>query len=286
MFCKHCGKQLTPSDLFCPTCGTKNDFKQEDSWEVTQANLADVQTTSKSAPNPEPIQSSEPMPRKQKILLSWLPICGLALSALGILIFFAIIIAGLIGWGRVFLFGGYAATKVFTIISIIFMLLGAGILTAKLIFANVKNCGGFPAKAVTKIISLVLILLSLAFCLWGFIDAGKNTNSHSGLGNSGNNLYSAYNSAGCSSPWATYNTSYIKIDTNPYDIDGGSTTYLTRATAAIKSINSYFNVPSYVYDDMLSTRALDGRQTYENNKISIYWRYHPDSGLEVTYSLP
>ena len=35
---------------------------------------------------------------------------------------------------------------------------------------------------------------------------------------------------------------------------------------------------------MLKTNALMGRQTEENDKYKVAWSYHPDDGLEVTYS--
>lgn len=179
------------------------------------------------------------------------------------------------------------------ITSIVLMLLGSIISGAMLILIRVKKWKGFPRRNATRIISIVLVSISLFLCLYCLIDELSYTEPNytpPSYYPSKTSLYNAYTQADCSSPWATYewaiyDLSYIKIDTNPYDIKGGNTTYLSKATAAIKAINSYFNVPSYVYDDMISTRALDGRQSYSNSRINIYWRYHPDTGLEVTYSL-
>ena len=56
------------------------------------------------------------------------------------------------------------------------------------------------------------------------------------------------------------------------------------ALSKIKAINSTLGFPEYVYDDMMSTRALDGKQTYTGKRFSASRRYHPDSGLEVTYT--
>ena len=81
-------------------------------------------------------------------------------------------------------------------------------------------------------------------------------------------------------------TDYLSIDTNPYDYDSdssSSTTYLLSATYAIQRVNSKLGLPSYLYDEMIETRAIDGRQSYSGTKVNVSWRYHPDSGLEVRY---
>ena len=38
-----------------------------------------------------------------------------------------------------------------------------------------------------------------------------------------------------------------------------------------------------LYQDMLNTSAIMGRQSEENEKYRVKWSYHPDDGLEVTY---
>ena len=75
--------------------------------------------------------------------------------------------------------------------------------------------------------------------------------------------------------------SYMKIDTNPYNRDDYS---ITAAYLKLKTINSDLGFSSAVFDDMGSTRALDGKQTAESPKAIVTWRYHPDNGLEATYS--
>ena len=76
--------------------------------------------------------------------------------------------------------------------------------------------------------------------------------------------------------------SWMKIDTNPYDIDDY---YDSTALSKIKSINSDLGFSSSVYQEMLETRALDGRQTESNDKYTVTWTYHPDYGMEVTYKI-
>lgn len=271
MYCKNCGKLLSNSEAFCPECGTKNE-------EIGQEKLLDAQGVS----------IKEKQKTNKEKVLNILPLCGFIFSAVGVGIFLIVVFAGLIGYGKIYLFNGdaYAITKAAVIISIVLMLLGVISLVVKFILILTKKADGFPVKMSTKIIAIVLIVFSIGFSVWGFINAGLSnkedyypyyppTPTYS--------LDSAYNEAGCASPWATRGSSYIKVDTNPYDIDG-STTYVYKATAAIKKLNRYFGVPDYVYDDMMNTRAIDGRQSYSGSRINIYWRYHPDSGLEVTYS--
>lgn len=76
--------------------------------------------------------------------------------------------------------------------------------------------------------------------------------------------------------------SYIEIDTDPLNfgshIEEGS-------EDAIRNINKELGLPESVYAQMVSTRAIDGTQNYENDKFSVSWTYHPDDGLEVIYSV-
>ena len=76
--------------------------------------------------------------------------------------------------------------------------------------------------------------------------------------------------------------SFLSVDTNPSDLDS----YLVSGSAAmVEGLNEYFGFPSYVWNDMLSTSAVDGRQSASYGGITVTWRYHPDRGLEATYRL-
>jgi hypothetical protein len=76
--------------------------------------------------------------------------------------------------------------------------------------------------------------------------------------------------------------SWMEIDTNPYDIDDY---YNSTALSKIKSINSDLGFSSSVYQEMLETRALDGRQSATSGKYTVTWTYHPDDGMEVMYKI-
>ncbi len=100
---------------------------------------------------------------------------------------------------------------------------------------------------------------------------------------------SVYSECNCKSPWAKAGYDYLTIDTNPYDYEDNpyvdlATTYAEAALNAIKKINEKLSLPSYLIDEMLETRAVDGRRTYSGKKVNVSWRYHPDNGLEVRYS--
>ena len=96
-------------------------------------------------------------------------------------------------------------------------------------------------------------------------------------------LYRAY----CKTYWADVGSdgSYLYIDTNPQDKDDSGLAY-PEAAEAIRNINDALGIPESVINEMGQTTFLDGKQTetFEKQKVSISWRYHPDKGLEVTYT--
>lgn len=55
------------------------------------------------------------------------------------------------------------------------------------------------------------------------------------------------------------------------------------ALKAIRYANEELGFNGSLYSQMISTTALMGRQSAENDKYRVSWTYHPDYGLEVTY---
>lgn len=96
-------------------------------------------------------------------------------------------------------------------------------------------------------------------------------------------LYDEY----CSSPWAKVASdgSYLAIDTNPSDTESGKFTYLLDANQAIEDINKALGFKESLLEEMNHTNSLMGVRTETDNGVKVTWRFHPDSGLEVTYSL-
>lgn len=92
--------------------------------------------------------------------------------------------------------------------------------------------------------------------------------------------------------------SYLKIDTNPTNLDLDDIDYSNAAQVAsarifsnvqsdsldgIKMVNEKLGFTASLYEKMMATNALQGRQSEENGKYKVSWTYHPDKGLEVTY---
>lgn len=75
---------------------------------------------------------------------------------------------------------------------------------------------------------------------------------------------------------------WMKIDTNPYDIDDYTS---TTAYYKLQSINSDLGFSSAVFEEMGETRSIDGRQSASSDKYEVSWTYHPDQGLEVMYKV-
>lgn len=74
----------------------------------------------------------------------------------------------------------------------------------------------------------------------------------------------------------------LEIDTNPYDIDDE---FEMDAASKIKSINSDLGFGSYVYEEMLETRSIDGCQSETSVDYTVSWSYHPNNGLKVMYKI-
>lgn len=55
------------------------------------------------------------------------------------------------------------------------------------------------------------------------------------------------------------------------------------ALKAIKHVNEELGFDDSLYDQMMETSALMGRQSESNDKYKVTWTYHPREGLEVTY---
>lgn len=83
---------------------------------------------------------------------------------------------------------------------------------------------------------------------------------------------------------------YFSLDTDPYENMNETVRALLQPShqektlEAIRYANNELGFPGSVYSDMLKTSALMGRQSEENNKYKVSWTYHPDHGLEVTYT--
>ena len=87
--------------------------------------------------------------------------------------------------------------------------------------------------------------------------------------------------------------STLQMDTNPYDKNPNNMTIAENISYSkkrddtfngIKWMNEKLGFDSSVYEDMLETSYLSGRQTRSNDKYTVSWTYHTTKGLEVIYS--
>ena len=87
------------------------------------------------------------------------------------------------------------------------------------------------------------------------------------------------------------NGKWMKVDSNPTDTDSDDMLdfqkrhlyYVT--DDLIKYTNSQLGFSDLVYEDMQTTTWSMGVQSAESKKATVKWTYHPDKGLEVTYTL-
>lgn len=77
--------------------------------------------------------------------------------------------------------------------------------------------------------------------------------------------------------------SYLSIDTNPFDFKNGSSLYKDVGLSYVRIMNSALGLPDWIYEEMLNTRALDGKQKESFEKVTVTWTYSPSQGLEVIY---
>ena len=202
MFCKNCGFKLSDDGKFCPSCGTKID-------EISQANEDVIKTPAEETTRVEEyitVDNIEQPPKSQNKyvelynkLSNKVFVGGFVSVAFGAILFLGIVLVSLIGWGDVYLYGGYDYVATLTTISIVFMLLGFAVITP-LFVINLKLKAFEPIKflgiKVVSALTLVLIVLSVGLSTWGFIDYAneKDSGSSSSSSSSGGGYGGSYNS--------------------------------------------------------------------------------------------
>lgn len=289
MFCKFCGNEIVDNAIFCSKCGAK--LTIEEKTDIVSSEIIDATNSLNGNEKPIKKKADKILNIIQKVVFGCL-IAGIV----GITLFLGIVLVGLFVYGRVYLFDGYVFTKVLSIMSIVLMMIGLCSVISKSVLFFIFKIGTFPTTIIKRILMIVLAVACLGCSIWGFADCSNNSynydssydSDYSGGGSSSYwSFYTVYSECDCSYPWADVGTDYLSIDTNPYNYDSdysSSTTYASKALSAIRLIHIKLSLPSYLYDEMLETRALDGRQSYSGTKVNVSWRYHPDSGLEVRYT--
>lgn len=138
-------------------------------------------------------------------------------------------------------------------------------------------------RKIIIVATILIIVLSLLLCA-----CDDNSNNNSNHGNSKSNpLNTAYDTLYKEFGWNSCYTlgsdkSYLQVDTNPYDIDDYyNATYLQILKSAITALK----LPDYIYQRMLKTTAMQGRQDVTVNGINVSWTYHPNKGLEAMFTI-
>lgn len=80
--------------------------------------------------------------------------------------------------------------------------------------------------------------------------------------------------------------SYMEFDSNPWNLPSKGMAAQIDAiisTGLLEDMNKDFGLPDWLYEEMVSTRAVDGRQKEVFDYLTVTWSYHPDQGLEAIY---
>ncbi|MBE6621724.1 MAG: zinc-ribbon domain-containing protein [Ruminococcaceae bacterium] len=145
---------------------------------------------------------------------------------------------------------------------------------------NQFNAGVQQATAKKKKTPLIIAIAAIAVVVVIIIAI-----SGGGGGSKGPDFEKLYDEY-CTSIWADVGSdgSYLSIDTNPYEKDDDGLAY-PAAYTAIKEVNKALGLPESVISEMGETTSADGKQTetFEEQGVTVSWKYHPDKGLEVTY---
>ena len=246
--CNKCGSPLGDGQLFCPKCGTPKVSRQTNCGKCGAPLMEGSEFCSKCGQKVGVMVSqnvSSAINQFNANIKQEVPKKGNICSLLAL-------IFGIIGF--------------IPLLNILF-------LPPAIILAIIGFCISKNRKKGVTIASVIVVVVSLfVSLLWMFpgLFASKNFNT----------MYSSIKYE----TWCEIASdgSWMKIDTNPYDIEDSNN---SEAVLKIKSINSDLGFSSYVYEEMLETRALDGRQSESNSKYSISWSYHPDKGMEVLYKI-
>ena len=179
MFCKNCGIQLSDDNKFCSNCGCKiEETTSPENTENIEIDNGQIEAESETK-TPSSTNRFKELYNKisDKLFLG-----GFVSAAFGTILFVGIILVTLVGWGEVYLYGGYDFTSVLTTISLIFMLLGFVVLSiVSIINLKLKSIKKLTKKVFISL-TIVLLVLCVAFSTWGFIDYANEQDSGSSYG--------------------------------------------------------------------------------------------------------
>ena len=260
MFCKNCGTQLSDDSKFCSNCGYKTeDANSNESIESIEIENSQVEAE-REINNPSSTNRLKEVYNKisDKLFLG-----GFVSAAFGTILFVGIILVSLIGWGKVYLYGGYDFTSVLTTISLIFMLLGFVVLSiVSIINLKLKSINRLTKKVFISL-TIVLLVLCVAFSTWGFIDYANEQDSGSSYGDGSYN--GSYNDNYSSGIEKRIGLS-LKVDSIK---TSGSYTYVY---CTVTNVSSKYVATKYRY-----VKVKAQFKDYSGSIVDTDWTYAVDS---------
>lgn len=260
MFCKNCGTQLSDDSKFCSVCGYKTEETVSENTENNEINNSQIECEDEITTISPTNQFKEKyIKTADKLFLS-----GFISAAFGTILFLGIVLVSLIGWGKIYLYGGYDFVAVLTTISLISMLLGFIILTC--IFA--LNFKFKSIKLLTKkafiVMSIVLMVLCIGLSIWGFVDYDddeQNKGSSYGGSSYGSNYNDYYSSGIDKSIGLSLKVDNIKKSSN-----------YTYVYCTITNVSSRYVATRYRY-----VKVKAQFKNYSGSIVDTDWTYAVDS---------
>ena len=260
MFCKNCGTQLSDDSKFCSNCGCKiEETTSPENTENIEIDNSQIESESETT-NPS---SSNRLIELQNKISDKLFLGGFVSAAFGTILFIGIILVSLVGWGEVYLYGGYDFTSVLTTISLIFMLLGFVVLSiVSIINLKLKSIEKLTKKVFINS-TIVLLVLCVAFPTWGFIDYANEQDSGSSYGDgSYSGSYNDYYSSGTDKRIGLS----LKVDSIR---TSGSYTYVY---CTVTNVSSRYVATRYRY-----VKVKAQFKNYSGSIVDTDWTYAVDS---------
>ena len=271
MWCAKCGNQLNKNDLFCSKCGEPVPKTENDSTTTTiNENLYNSDNTlAKNIDNP---YTGNEDTAKNNLALKVNKIIPIALfiAGLGVALFIGIVLISLMGWGKVYLFGGYPFTKTLATISLILMIVGSIALVVPLIIKVTKQISPIFNTNKLKILTILILTLSIILSIWGFVDLADNQPNDNG-GSYGDSSGGSY---GGSYGGGTVNSGISKSLGLSLKVDrietSGSYTYVYCTVKNVSS--SYGTATRYRY-----VKVKAQFKDYSGSIVDTDWTYAVDS---------
>lgn len=255
MFCKNCGTQLSDDSKFCSNCGYKTEeANSNENIESIEIDNIQVETESDTTN----LSSTNRLKEVYNKISDKLFLGGFVSAAFGTILFVGIILVSLVGWGEVYLYGGYDFTSVLTTISLIFMLLGFVVLSIiSIINLKLKSIKKLTRKVFISL-TIVLLVLCVAFSTWGFIDYANEQDSGSSYGD------------------GSYNGSYNDNYSSGIDKRIG----LSLKVDSIKTRGSY----SYVYCTVTNVSSKYVATRYRYVKVKAQFKNYSGSIVDTDWT--